>query len=200
MFANKPEYERLRETTSHTTIEVADQARDYISEFYRLRRCILPRVTIPFVYECDHACCPRSVLLVGDFTEWEEHPIAMTKKESWRFESNLPLSPGNYHFKCLFKCLMMCRFIVDGSWTTTHSIPTFRDDCGNNNHIVTVPESTNESVNRIISNLYRVWFNTRNAVLQSGFFFHFSLMDATTKVDINVKILLIGDSNVGKSW
>lgn len=28
----------------------------------------------------------------------------------------------------------------------------------------------------------------------------FSRMDPTTQVDINVKILLIGDSNVGKSW
>lgn len=94
----------------------------------------------------------------------------------------------------------MRRFIVDGSWTTASAIPTFRDDCGNQNHIVTVPESTNESENRIMNTLCRVWLNTRNAVLQNGFFFHLSLMDAATKVDINVKILLIGDSNVGKSW
>lgn len=103
VFANKSEYERLRETTSHTTIEVADQARNYISEFYRLRRCILPQVTIPFVYECDHAYRPRNVLLVGDFTEWNRHPVTMTKKESWRFESNLSLPPGNYHFKCFWQ-------------------------------------------------------------------------------------------------
>ena len=30
--------------------------------------------------------------------------------------------------------------------------------------------------------------------------FHLTTMSTPEKIDINVKILLIGDSNVGKSW
>lgn len=98
IFANKNDYERLRESTSHTTIEVAGQARDYLSEFHRLQRCLLPDVHIPFVYEYEHA--PMQVLLVGDFTEWADHPIVMQHDEvNKRFIVNLVLPAGDYRYK-----------------------------------------------------------------------------------------------------
>ena len=66
-------YEQLRDSTRQTTIEVMDQARDYVSEFYRLRRCLLPSTRIPFTYVVPPGEEPREVLLVGDFTQWREH-------------------------------------------------------------------------------------------------------------------------------
>lgn len=48
----------------------------------------------------------KSVLLVGDFTRWQEHAISMTKgsDESWTTSVELP--PGKHSY----------RFIVDGNW------------------------------------------------------------------------------------
>ena len=47
-----------------------------------------------------------SVLLVGDFTHWEEKPVSMTKQPGgvWTAKVNLP--PGTHHY----------RFLVDGQW------------------------------------------------------------------------------------
>ena len=98
VFANKPEYERLREATSHTTIEVMSQARDFLSEFYRMRRCLLQGVKTPFVYSRRKESEPQAVLLVGDFTEWESNPLPMEKKgDDWILEIRLP--PGDYRYK-----------------------------------------------------------------------------------------------------
>jgi 1,4-alpha-glucan branching enzyme len=48
-----------------------------------------------------------TVQLVGDFTHWQEHPVALKKDSGgvWRTEVELP--PGRHHY----------RFIVDGLWT-----------------------------------------------------------------------------------
>jgi 1,4-alpha-glucan branching enzyme len=47
-----------------------------------------------------------SVQLVGDFTQWQEHPVSLQKGADgvWRTAVNLP--PGAHHY----------RFLVDGEW------------------------------------------------------------------------------------
>jgi 1,4-alpha-glucan branching enzyme len=47
-----------------------------------------------------------SVQLVGDFTHWQEEPLAMRKQAGgvWRISVELP--PGTHHY----------RFLVDGQW------------------------------------------------------------------------------------
>jgi 1,4-alpha-glucan branching enzyme len=47
-----------------------------------------------------------SVMLVGDFTHWQEKPISMVKQQGdvWNAMVNLP--PGTHHY----------RFLVDGQW------------------------------------------------------------------------------------
>lgn len=48
---------------------------------------------------------------------------------------------------------VLCRFIVDGNWCLSSSSPVFRDDCGYENHIISVPRSTNTSVSRVLSSV-----------------------------------------------
>lgn len=108
VYANKAEYqwvdmvmiryEHLRRMTALTTIDVANQARDYISEFYRLRRCILPSVQIPFFFPLSRLQPYHEVLLVGDFTNWLQNPIPMEKGKDGFFIS-IPLPKGDYHYK-----------------------------------------------------------------------------------------------------
>jgi len=47
-----------------------------------------------------------SVALVGDFTHWQEKPIAMKPVGGGQWKTTVPLSPGTYHY----------RFLVDGEW------------------------------------------------------------------------------------
>ena len=47
-----------------------------------------------------------SVMLVGDFTHWQEKPIHLKKESGGLWRATLELSPGTHHY----------RFIVDGQW------------------------------------------------------------------------------------
>ena len=47
-----------------------------------------------------------SVVLVGDFTHWQERPIAMKKSSDGVWSTTVDLAPGTYHY----------RFMVDGDW------------------------------------------------------------------------------------
>ena len=98
VFANKNDYERLRESTAQTPIEVSLQARDYLSELYRMRRSLLPSVEIPFTYSFDASESPKEVVLVGDFTDWEKNGIQM-KREGNQFVVQMKLKPGDYRYK-----------------------------------------------------------------------------------------------------
>lgn len=100
--------------TSCTSIDVADQARDYISEFYRMRRCILPSVQIPFYYSFTSDKTPKEVFLVADFTEWAEHPIPMRKMGN-RFYVSIPLKKGRYFYKYRFEGYLRVDFLWMGN-------------------------------------------------------------------------------------
>jgi 1,4-alpha-glucan branching enzyme len=47
-----------------------------------------------------------SVLLVGDFTHWQQKPIALKKQPDGIWRATVALAPGSYHY----------RFLVDGEW------------------------------------------------------------------------------------
>ena len=48
----------------------------------------------------------RKVLLVGDFTDWQQRPIPMEKGKDGIWTATVKLPPGNYTYL----------FIVDGKW------------------------------------------------------------------------------------
>lgn len=47
-----------------------------------------------------------SVMLVGDFTHWQDKPISMVKGEGGVWTASVNLPPGTHHY----------RFLVDGQW------------------------------------------------------------------------------------
>ena len=47
-----------------------------------------------------------SVQLVGEFTRWQEQPVAMQKSADGRWRATVNLEPGTHYY----------RFIVDGKW------------------------------------------------------------------------------------
>jgi 1,4-alpha-glucan branching enzyme len=53
-----------------------------------------------------NAPAAQSVLLVGDFTEWQKNPIALAKQPNGIWKTTASLPPGTYHY----------RFLVDGEW------------------------------------------------------------------------------------
>lgn len=63
-----------------------------------------------FALEAPHAA---SVLLAGDFTNWEMEPIQMKRDKSGRWATTVPLDPGAYQY----------RFVVDGQWTDDPAAP-----------------------------------------------------------------------------
>ena len=53
-----------------------------------------------------HAPDAQSVLLVGDFTHWQNAPISLQKGADGNWRANVPLHSGTHHY----------RFLVDGEW------------------------------------------------------------------------------------
>jgi len=47
-----------------------------------------------------------SVLLVGDFTRWQENPISLQKGADGIWRTIVQIPPGTHHY----------RFLVDGEW------------------------------------------------------------------------------------
>ena len=47
-----------------------------------------------------------SVQLVGDFTQWQEHPVNLQKGADGVWRTAVSLPPGTHHY----------RFLVDGEW------------------------------------------------------------------------------------
>jgi len=49
----------------------------------------------------------QSVLLAGDFTDWQQAAIPMQRRQGGQWTVTVPLQPGQHHY----------RFIVDGEWS-----------------------------------------------------------------------------------
>ena len=48
----------------------------------------------------------QEVLLVGDFTDWQENPIVLKRQNDGIWKTSVPLSAGEHEY----------RFVVDGEW------------------------------------------------------------------------------------
>ena len=48
----------------------------------------------------------QSVVLVGDFTDWEAKAVQLKKQKNGQWKATVPLAPGSYEY----------RFVVDGQW------------------------------------------------------------------------------------
>ena len=55
----------------------------------------------------------ENVLLAGDFTDWEQHPISLKKQKDGSWKATIPLEPGTHEY----------RFLVDGQWCDDESCP-----------------------------------------------------------------------------
>ncbi|HOW65507.1 MAG TPA: glycogen-binding domain-containing protein [Candidatus Paceibacterota bacterium] len=62
-----------------------------------------PKAKQPFTF---HAPSAISVMLVGDFTHWQEQPIPMKRASKGLWQTEVELAPGVHHY----------RFLVDGEW------------------------------------------------------------------------------------
>ena len=58
---------------------------------------------VPFNVSAPQA---KTVLLAGDFTDWEKSPVALKKLKSGVWKGAVSLAPGSCEY----------RFIVDGQW------------------------------------------------------------------------------------
>ncbi len=66
--------------------------------------------TQKFIYTTPGAV---SVQLVGDFTNWQEHPIHLRKEPNGIWHTALRLPPGTHYY----------RFLVDGQWRDDPECP-----------------------------------------------------------------------------
>ena len=60
-------------------------------------------VTQTFAFRAPAA---SSVLLVGDFTQWQKNPVSLKKQADGIWRVIVPLAPGEHRY----------RFLVDGEW------------------------------------------------------------------------------------
>ncbi len=60
----------------------------------------------------------ESVSLAGDFTDWEQNPIAMKKQKGGVWKATVSLEPGVYEY----------RFLVDGEWRDDADCPQRRQN------------------------------------------------------------------------
>jgi len=63
------------------------------------------KATVEHTFSFD-APSALSVMVVGDFTDWQRAPISMHKRPDEVWSVTVPLEPGEHHY----------RFLVDGEW------------------------------------------------------------------------------------
>ena len=75
-----------------------------------------------------------SVMLLGDFTDWEKRPISLARQADGVWRAVVPLPPGTYHY----------RFMVDGEWRDDPAC-TLRvaNPYGSENSVVVVRPASN---------------------------------------------------------
>jgi 1,4-alpha-glucan branching enzyme len=48
----------------------------------------------------------KEVMLAGEFTDWEQHPVPLKRGKNGRWSATVQLAPGSYEY----------RFLIDGLW------------------------------------------------------------------------------------
>ena len=61
-----------------------------------------------------HAPEAQAVSLAGCFTNWDQAPVGLKKRQGGLWETTIPLAPGTYEY----------RLIVDGQWQDDPQCPT----------------------------------------------------------------------------
>jgi len=70
----------------------------------------VPRQKVTFLFRAPVA---QSVLIVGDFTDWQANPLEMTKQKDGTWKKVVSLPAGRYEYKLL----------VDGNWEDDPECP-----------------------------------------------------------------------------
>jgi 1,4-alpha-glucan branching enzyme len=91
-------YETMRALSRHQTLKTTNQEK---GNSMARKNPNLKRQTFSIT-----APGAMSVMLVGDFTHWQEGAIPMQKKAGGVWMASVELAPGKHHY----------RFIVDGLW------------------------------------------------------------------------------------
>jgi len=55
----------------------------------------------------------QTVMVVGDFTDWDHNPVALKKQKDGTWKATIPLDPGEHQY----------RFLVDGRWQDDSQCP-----------------------------------------------------------------------------
>jgi 1,4-alpha-glucan branching enzyme len=69
-----------------------------------------PKQKVTFSFAAPEA---KTVLLAGDFTGWQEAPLALKKDKSGTWKKTVALPPGRYEY----------RLLVDGQWRDDPQCP-----------------------------------------------------------------------------
>lgn len=81
---------------------------------------------ITFVYSAPQAA---SVLVVGDFTQWEASPIGLVQEQAGIWKTTVTLKPGKYQY----------RLLVDGQWQNDPGCPDLQpNEFGSANCVLSV--------------------------------------------------------------
>ena len=73
----------------------------------------------------------KSVLLAGDFNDWNTHSHPFKKETKGKWKISLSLQPGSYQY----------RFLVDGEWKDDPNCTTFTPNpFGSVNNVLTVKQ------------------------------------------------------------
>ena len=150
LFKNKEKYEICRKNALKSVIDIADVAKEWCKEFYRLKNKIYynpkdvrntPVNNIKIIYDDKDENLasvtfmnkiffrmPKEVFISGDFDEWKEkHPLSY-EKDLGKWACTLKMKKGKYFYK----------YIVDDNWEINHNDISISDDDGNVNNVIYV--------------------------------------------------------------
>ncbi len=71
----------------------------------------IPKQKVTFSFAAPNA---ESVMLAGDFTGWQQAPVAMKKGRAGVWKKTISLAPGRHEY----------RLLVDGEWRDDPQCPT----------------------------------------------------------------------------
>ena len=93
----------LDQTTGCRHYQIVGLKRNLIGENLVSKKTTTNKQKVTFSLAAPQAA---AVLLVGDFTGWEQSPVALKKLKGGLWKTAVSLSPGTYEY----------RFLVDGQW------------------------------------------------------------------------------------
>jgi 5'-AMP-activated protein kinase regulatory beta subunit len=73
----------------------------------------------------------QTVVIAGDFTGWEQKPVALKKQKNGPWKATVSLTPGTYEY----------RFLVDGLWQDDPTCQTLRPNSYGSHNCVCIVES-----------------------------------------------------------